>query len=161
MLVLVLNLLFVRLQGLEVYITDCGSESGCGTVDGCKWESDGVAPSEGLFGTTCTCPDGIEEVCTYDGQTVYQCKDGKYPSCDVSCQKSLCLTNTSNGKKSNASIVSACPKYHPQNAQQCCEHKNDAYCTCIIRDTIDCASDVYNNLGGSNTYATVTEGYCT
>ena len=34
-------------HGGEAYMTLCGGQSGCGTVDGCSWESDGIAPSEG------------------------------------------------------------------------------------------------------------------
>ena len=145
----------------NVYTTDCGSESGCGTVDGCSWASNGVAPSEGMYGVSCHCPNGIEEVCTYNGQKIYKCSGNAYPSCTVdSCEEEICLRNKANNRNATGKIVSACPKYHPQNADQCCQHKNDAYCTCIIRNTVDCSSQVYSQIGGANTFVDVTRGSC-
>eukprot|EP01084_Bolivina_argentea_P146550 256573_1 len=144
----------------NVYTTDCGGQSGCGTVNGCAWSNSGVAPSEGLYGVSCSCPGGaLTEVCTYNGKKIYKCANNALPSCKAPCEKEICLI-TSNNKQATGKIVSACPKYHPQNADQCCKHKNDAYCTCIIRNTVDCASAVYSGIGGSNTFVNVHSGAC-
>ena len=87
----------------------------------------------------------------------YECTNG-YPKCTIYCKEKICLRNGSRNK--TAEIVSACPKYHPQNAEQCCYHKNDAYCTCIIRATIDTATSVYDALGGKNANIEYHVGAC-
>jgi len=56
-------------------------------------------------------------------------------------------------KRATATILSACPKHHPVNTAQCCQYKNDAYCTCIIQDTIDLNAKPYAALGGQNGFS--------
>ena len=65
-----------------------------------------------------------------------------------------------NGRQSTGVIRSACPRHHPVNTQQCCDH-GGTYCTCVFQDTLDVNWKVYNELGGQNGYSSsVTVGGC-
>jgi hypothetical protein len=143
------------------YVTTCGSISNCGTVCGWTLDNDIVAPSEGLFGTSCTCGgDGsMTQVCTYDGiYAVSECNAGP-PGCSTACNQQICIAM--NGQQATGTIMSACPKHHPTNVQQCCAYQNDAYCTCIIQDTLDIATQPYDQLGGANGWSSgATWGAC-
>lgn len=65
-------------SAVATYVTTCGSNSNCGTVCGWTLDNDIVAPSEGLFGTSCSCGgDGsMTQVCTYDNNAVSECNAG-------------------------------------------------------------------------------------
>lgn len=65
-----------------------------------------------------------------------------------------------NGKQATATVRSACPKYHPVNANQCCQY-GGSYCTCIKQATIDLNYKPYGELGNANGFATsATIGPC-
>lgn len=147
-------------SAVATYVTTCGSNSNCGTVCGWTLDNDIVAPSEGLFGTSCSCGgDGsMTQVCTYDNNAVSECNAGP-PGCSTACNQQICISM--NGNQATGTIMSACPKHHPTNVQQCCWWQNDAYCTCIIQDTLDIASQPYDQLGGQNGWSSgATWGAC-
>jgi len=134
------------------YIVTCHNNNECGTVCG-YYSSDMVAPTEGLFGTSCKCQSGKTTYrCTAMGYTVNVCSDYKAPSCSTACGQQICITK--DNKKTTGKILSACPKNHPVNTQQCCEHPTSKdYCTCVIQDTLDLNASPYSALGNSNGYA--------
>ena len=68
------------------YIVTCHNDKECGTVCG-GYGSDTIAPSEGLFGTSCTCQNNQQPVykCTKEGKQVYVCSDNKGPRCNTYC----------------------------------------------------------------------------
>ena len=134
------------------YITTCGDLIGCGSVCGMTFDPDIAAPSEGLFGTGCTCGgDGsMTQKCTYGGQAVSVCNAGN-PGCSTACNQQICISM--NGNQATATIMSACPRHHPINVAQCCLFQNDAYCTCIIQDTLDLEAQPYDQLGGANGFS--------
>ena len=129
-----------------------------------------------MFGTSCYCPYGnavlkhsYNDPSNRSGVNLYVCPNSSgqpsnqweydaLPRCSISCNKSVCI-QAPNGRKTTGRIVSACPKYHPQNADQCAQYGGD-YCTCIIRQTADLNQALVDNLGGSNVYATVWAGSC-
>jgi hypothetical protein len=134
------------------YVTTCHSDTECGTVCGDNGP-DTVAFNEGAFGTSCQCQDGSDDrkrlVChVWDGLDAYVCQDNKPPICTTACDQTVCIGK--DGKYTNAVIRSACPQFHPQNVQQCCNHKTPDYCTCLFRWTSDLNWQPYSNLGNSN-----------
>lgn len=142
------------------YITTCHNDQECGTICGTTGP-DTASPTEGLFGVSCQCQNGQPPVhkCTKDGIDVKVCSDNKPPRCSSSyCNKQICIKM--NGKQATATIRSACPKYHPQNADQCCQY-GGSYCTCIKQETIDVNWKPYAELGNQNGFASsVTIGAC-
>jgi len=137
------------------YVTTCHSDSECGTVCGDNGP-DTVAFNEGVFGTKCWCQDGSDYkkrlVChVWDGLDAYVCLDNKPPVCSAACDQMVCIGK--DAKFTNAVIRSACPQFHPQNVQQCCDHKTPAYCTCLFQWTADLNWKPYGNLGSSNGWA--------
>ncbi len=102
---------------LGTYITTCHNDQECGTVCG-SYGDDTVGPSEGLFGTSCTCQNGQAPVfrCSKDGLSVYVCSDYQPPRCSVPCGQQICI-HMPNGKQTTATIRSACPKHHPVNTE--------------------------------------------
>ena len=134
------------------YVVTCHSDNECGTVCG-SYGSDTVAPSEGLFGTSCSCQNGKAPVykCTMEGKQVSVCSDNQGPRCSTYCNQKVCI-HMPNGKQSTGTIRSACPRHHPVNTQQCCDH-GGSYCTCVFQDTLDVNWKVYSELGGQNGYS--------
>jgi hypothetical protein len=142
----------------SMYMTTCHSNSECGTVCG-KYSNDMVALSEGHWGTSCSCQSsGLKTVCTALGHTIQVCADGKAPHCKTACGRKICIKKGS--KQTTGTILSACPKHHPVNTKQCCEHKNSAYCTCIIQPTIDVNAAPYKALGSANGEVSTVAGSC-
>ncbi|CDW86740.1 UNKNOWN [Stylonychia lemnae] len=142
----------------SVYITTCHNDNECGTVCGTKGPNT-VGPSEGLFGTKCECQNGKPPayLCNKEGKNVYVCSDNQAPRCTVHCNMKVCIEK--NGRKSTGVIRSACPKHHPQNAHDCCNH-GGSYCTCVFHDTLDTNYQVFSELGGSNGDAKAWLGSC-
>ena len=136
----------------STYIVTCHNNNECGTVCG-YYSNDMVAPTEGLFGTSCKCQSGSTvSRCKAMGYDVRVCSDYKPPYCSTACGQSICISK--DGRRTTGKILSACPKNHPVNTQQCCEHPNSKdYCTCIIQDTLDLNAQPYAALGNSNGYA--------
>jgi hypothetical protein len=135
----------------STYIVTCHNNNECGTVCG-YYQNDIVAPTEGLFGTSCTCQSGkTTHRCYYGKYDVQVCSDYKPPNCKASCGQKICITK--DNKKTTATILSACPRNHPDNTAACCQYQNDAYCTCIIQDTLDLDAAPYSALGGTNGYS--------
>jgi len=65
-----------------------------------------------------------------------------------------------NGKQATGTVRSACPKYHPVNADQCCKY-GGSYCCCVKEAVLDINYQPYAQLGGQNGYTTgVTIGAC-
>ncbi|CDW72395.1 UNKNOWN [Stylonychia lemnae] len=135
----------------STYIVTCHNDQECGTVCG-NYGPDTIAPSEGLFGTTCSCQNRQQPsyLCNRDGKNVYVCSDNQPPRCSVACGQQVCIQK--DGRQSTGVIRSACPRYHPQNAHDCCNY-GGSYCTCVFDDTIDSNWKVYNELGGNNGYS--------
>jgi hypothetical protein len=137
----------------STYIVTCHNNNECGTV--CGYYADNmVAPTEGLFGTSCKCQSGSTvSRCNALGVDVRVCSDYKPPSCSTACGQNICITK--DGRKTTGKILSACPKNHPQNTQQCCDHPTSRdYCTCVIQDTLDLNAQPYAALGNTNGYST-------
>lgn len=136
----------------STYIVTCHNNNECGTVCG-YYSNDMVAPTEGLFGTSCKCQSGSTvSRCKAMGYDVRVCSDYKPPYCSTACGQSICISK--DGRRTTGKILSACPKNHPVNTQQCCEHPNSKdYCTCVIQDTLDLNAQPYAALGNSNGYA--------
>jgi hypothetical protein len=157
--VVINGLLLLSSSASATYMVTCHDEHECGTVCG-KYSSDMVAPSEGLFGTSCSCQSsGLTEKCTAFGKKISECSDGRAPNCKTSCGQKICMSN--NGKKKTATILSACPKHHPQNVKQCCDHSSSKdWCTCNVQNTLDSIKEVYKALGGKNSYVDATWGQC-
>jgi hypothetical protein len=135
------------------YVVTCHNNGECGTVCG-SYSDDIAAPTEGLFGTSCSCQtnSGYTQVCTAFNQAITQCADGKAPNCKTSCGQKICVAK--DGKKATATILSACPKHHPENVKNCCSHPSSRdYCTCVIQDTLDLNWKPYQALGNSNGYS--------
>eukprot|EP01084_Bolivina_argentea_P173412 300353_1 len=147
-----------------VHITHCNNE--CGTVNGCHADNEnGIGASEGVFGTRCSCPGGVETTpaCTLpNGVKAYYCNDKRTPDCSgFECGQTICLNG--DGHKVNGYMVTACPKNHPNNVQQCCAHKDGGdwknWCQCLIGPDIDIASNLTKYFG-SNTVVSATKGGC-
>lgn len=136
----------------STYIVTCHNNNECGTVCG-YYSNDMVAPTEGLFGTSCKCQSGSTvSRCKAMGYDVRVCSDYKPPYCSTACGQSICISK--DGRRTTGKILSACPKNHPVNTQQCCDHPNSKdYCTCVIQDTLDLNAQPYAALGNSNGYA--------
>ena len=159
---IIFYILFLFIKAIETtYIVTCHNNNECGTVCN-KYSSDMIAPTEGLFGTSCKCGSGggTTHKCNALGVDVRVCSDNKAPSCSTACGQYICIFK--DGKKTNGQILSACPKNHPVNTQQCCDHPSSKdYCTCIIQDTLDLNAQPYSALGNSNGYSTsATWGAC-
>jgi hypothetical protein len=135
----------------STYIVTCHNDSECGTVCG-NYGSDTISPSEGLFGTKCSCQKGSPTYrCSQSGKSVYVCSDYQPPRCSAACNQKVCI-HMPNGRQSTGVIRSACPRNHPVNTEQCCKY-GGSYCTCVFQDTIDVNYKVYNELGGQNGYS--------
>jgi len=134
------------------YITTCHNDNECGTVCGRK-TNDIASPTEGIFGTSCSCQGGagLTKRCDYAGHAVEVCSNYQPPNCKTSCNQQICIHK--DGRKATATVLSACPAHHPQNTGDCCTYKNDDYCTCIIRQTLDINWKPYGELGGRNGWA--------
>ena len=145
----------------STYIVTCHNNNECGTVCN-RYSSDMIAPTEGLFGTSCKCSSNGYTVhkCNALGYDVRVCGDGVAPSCSTACGQYICIQK--DNKKTNGQILSACPKNHPVNTQQCCDHPTSKdYCTCIIQDTLDLNAQPYSALGNTNGYSqSATWGKC-
>ena len=142
----------------NIYGVTCHNDHECGTVCG-KYSKDMVAPTEGLFGTSCSCQSGgLKTKCHVLGKEVKVCADGKAPRCQTACGQQICIFK--DGKTATGTILSACPAHHPQNTGQCCSHKSESWCTCIIRDTIDMNWKPYGDLGGKNGWISANWGAC-
>ena len=143
------------------YITTCHNERECGSVCSQPAGWDAAAFSEGLFGTSCTCQPGASPTyrCTRDGVQVSSCSDGRPPRCQVPCGQQVCIT-ANTGLKQTVTIVSACPRHHPDNTKACCDN-GGAYCTCIKQDTVDINWTPYKNLGLVNQWGQETNGWAT
>ena len=143
------------------YIVTCHNNNECGSVCN-KYSSDMIAPTEGLFGTSCKCGSGGSTThrCNALGYDVRVCSDYTAPSCSTACGQYICIQK--DNKKTNGQILSACPKNHPVNTQQCCDHPTSKdYCTCIIQDTLDLNAQPYSALGNTNGYSqSATWGKC-
>jgi len=140
-------------KALGTYIVTCHNNNECGTVCG-RYSSDMIAPTEGLFGTSCKCGGNGKTThrCTALGYDIQVCSDYQPPSCSTACGQQVCITK--DNKKTTGTILSACPKHHPVNTQQCCDHPTSRdYCTCVIQDTLDLNASPYAALGNSNGYA--------
>jgi hypothetical protein len=145
----------------STYIVTCHSDGECGTVCG-RYSSDIVAPTEGIFSTSCNCGNGggVTYKCTAFGVQVSECSDGKAPQCSTACGQKICISK--DGKKATGTILSACPKHHPENVKNCCSHSSSKdYCTCVVQDTLDLNWQPYQALGNSNGYSSsATWGAC-
>lgn len=145
----------------STYIVTCHNNGECGTVCG-SYSDDIAAPTEGLFGTSCSCQtnSGYTTKCTAFNQEITECADGKPPNCKTSCGQKICISK--DGKKATATILSACPKHHPENVKNCCGHPTSKdYCTCVIQDTLDLNWKPYQQLGNNNGYSSsATWGSC-
>ena len=143
------------------YIVTCHSDGECGTVCG-RYSSDIIAPTEGIFSTSCSCGNGGATTykCTAFGVQVSECSDGKAPQCSTACGQKVCIAK--DGKKATGTILSACPKHHPENVKNCCSHSSSKdYCTCVVQDTLDLNWQPYQALGNSNGYSSsATWGAC-
>lgn len=143
------------------YIVTCHNDGECGTVCG-RYSSDMVAPTEGLFSTSCRCGGngGTTYRCTALGVQVSVCSNYQPPSCSTACGQKICISK--DGRRTTGTILSACPKHHPVNTQQCCDHPSSKdYCTCIIQDTLDLNAQPYAALGNTNGYSSsATWGAC-
>ena len=158
----ILTLLFFSMLSVSsTYIVTCHNDGECGTVCG-RYSSDIVAPTEGIFSTSCKCGNGggITYKCTAFGVQVSQCSDGNAPQCSTACGQKICISK--DGKKATGTILSACPKHHPENVKNCCSHSSSKdYCTCVIQDTLDLNWQPYQALGNSNGYSSsATWGAC-
>ena len=101
---------------------------------------------------------GLVTNCTAFGQEIQECQDGRAPKCSTACGQKVCMS--ANGKKTGT-ILSACPKHHPQNVKNCCGHQTSKdWCTCNIQPTLDSISKVYKALGGKNTWVSASWGEC-
>jgi hypothetical protein len=140
-------------------IVTCHNDDECGSVCG-RFSSDIAAPSEGLFGTSCSCQSGgLCNRCYALGQNIQVCCDYQPPACKAACNQQICISK--DGKQATATILSACPRNHPQNTGQCCQYQNSDYCTCVVQDTIDLNWQPYAALGNTNGYSSsVTWGGC-
>jgi hypothetical protein len=143
------------------YIVTCHSDGECGTVCG-RYSSDIVAPTEGMFSTSCKCGNGggVTYKCTAFGLQITECSDGRPPQCTTACGQKICITKDS--RRATGTILSACPKHHPENVKNCCSHPSSRdYCTCVIQDTLDLNWQPYQALGNSNGYSSsATWGAC-
>jgi hypothetical protein len=143
------------------YIVTCHSDGECGSVCG-RYSSDIVAPTEGIFSTSCSCGNGggVTYKCTAFGVQVSECSDGRAPQCSTACGQKVCISK--DGKKTTGTILSACPKHHPENVKNCCSHSSSRdYCTCVIQDTLDLNWQPYQALGNTNGYSSsATWGAC-
>lgn len=153
---------FLRLNTVSsTYIVTCHSDGECGTVCG-RYSSDIVAPTEGIFSTSCKCGNGggVTYKCTAFGVQVSQCSDGIAPQCTTACGQKICISK--DGRKATGTILSACPKHHPENVKNCCSHSSSKdYCTCVVQDTLDLNWQPYQALGNSNGYSSsATWGAC-
>lgn len=154
--------LLVQLNTVSsTYIVTCHNDGECGTVCG-RYSSDIVAPTEGIFSTSCKCGNGggVTHKCTAFGTQVSACSDGQAPQCSTACGQKICISK--DGKKATGTILSACPKHHPENVNNCCSHSSSRdYCTCVIQDTLDLNWQPYQALGNSNGYSSsATWGAC-
>jgi len=155
------TLFFVTGSVSSTYIVTCHNDGECGTVCG-RYSSDIVAPTEGIFSTSCKCGNGggVTYKCTAFGVQVSECSDGIAPQCSTACGQKICITK--DGKKATGTILSACPKHHPENVKNCCSHSSSKdYCTCVVQDTLDLNWQPYQALGNSNGYSSsATWGAC-
>jgi len=147
--ILLLSLLFIHMT-TSTYIVTCHNDNECGSVCNNQFSDDIAAPSEGLFGTSCWCQNHGPKVqrCSYGGVTVMVCADHQPPNCDTACRQNICVYK--DGLSATATVLSACPSSHDTNTRQCCDYRNDDYCTCIIRNTLDLNWKPYGQLGGTN-----------
>ena len=154
-------LFFVAGTVSSTYIVTCHNDGECGTVCG-RYSSDIVAPTEGIFSTSCKCGNGggVTYKCTAFGVQVSECSDGIAPQCSTACGQKICIAK--DGKKATGTILSACPKHHPENVKNCCSHSSSKdYCTCVVQDTLDLNWQPYQALGNSNGYSSsATWGAC-
>jgi hypothetical protein len=147
------NFLFMTFV-YSTYIVTCHNDGECGSVCG-RYSSDIAAPTEGLFSTSCTCGHGgsVTYKCTALGVQVSECSDGIPPQCSTACGQKICITK--DNKKATSTILSACPKHHPDNVKNCCSHPDSRdYCTCVVQDTLDLNWQPYQQLGNTNGYST-------
>ena len=155
------TLFFVAGSVSSTYIVTCHNDGECGTVCG-RYSSDIVAPTEGIFSTSCKCGNGggVTYKCTAFGVQVSECSDGIAPQCSTACGQKICIAK--DGKKATGTILSACPKHHPENVKNCCSHSSSKdYCTCVVQDTLDLNWQPYQALGNSNGYSSsATWGAC-
>jgi len=129
-------------------------------VDHCGSGSDTISPTEGLFGTSCSCQDpskGLIKVCTKQGKSISKCADGRAPTCKIACGQPICIVM--NGRQTTGKIRSACPLHHHQNVDDCCS-KGGEWCTCVLEKNLDLNWKPYKDLGNRNGYGTASWGAC-
>ena len=85
-------LFFVAGTVSSTYIVTCHNDGECGTVCG-RYSSDIVAPTEGIFSTSCKCGNGggVTYKCTAFGVQVSECSDGIAPQCSTACGQKICI----------------------------------------------------------------------
>jgi hypothetical protein len=145
-------LLLLAQSSSATYVVTCHSDGECGSVCG-RYSSDIVAPTEGLFGTSCNCGGNGATTykCTAFGVSVSYCNAGA-PPCSTACNQKICISK--DGKRATGTVLSACPKHHPDNVNNCCSHPSSRdYCTCVIQDTLDINWQPYQQLGNTNGYS--------
>jgi len=116
--------------------TWCGAASGnmCGL--GAKCDSGSIhcgALSDASFPDVIQC--SCSSYCSNCGLT--ECCNNEAPSCNtkfcgagwcVACNDAKCY----NKNTFNVTLADACPKYHPNNVNNCCSHNKDpGWCECV------------------------------
>lgn len=127
-------------------------------MQNCGYGDDTASPTEGLFGTSCSCQSpGLQKVCTKEGKSISKCSDGRAPKCSIACKQPICVSMS--GKETTAKIRSACPLHHHQNVDDCCS-KGGQWCTCVLEDNLDLNWKPYKDLGSRNGYGSASWGAC-
>ena len=143
----------------SVYVVTCHNDVECGTVCG-RYQNDIVAFTEGIFQTSCTCQPGASPstyLCTQQGVQVKVCSDYQPPRCSAPCGEKVCMFL--GNRKSSATVLSACPRHHPQNTRDCCAN-GGSWCTCIVQATADLNWKPYGELGNANGWGWAEWGSC-
>merc|ERR1712061_8373 len=90
----ILLLIITQVLSESVHITHCNYE--CGAVNGCRVDNaNGIGASEGVFGTRCECPGGVETTPACElpnGVKAYYCNGKATPNCQgFECSEPICL----------------------------------------------------------------------